>query len=80
MYNNKIISSVVTDILIDNSSGPFITSSLNCPHLMKKGYIIITAASRCSNGIGISNDLPWSIPGDMKYFKDVTIGSLNSEN
>lgn len=77
MYNNKIISSVVTDILIDNSSGPFITSSLN---LMKKGYIIITAASRCSNGIGISNDLPWSIPGDMKYFKDVTIGSLNSDN
>jgi dihydrofolate reductase/thymidylate synthase len=87
MYNNKIISSVVTDILIDNSSvkgtDESITSSPNCPHLpkfLKKGYIMITAASRSSNGIGISNDLPWSIPGDMKYFKDVTIDRLNSEN
>ena len=37
------------------------------------GLAIIVAAAE--NGvIGKDNDLPWHIPGDMRYFKAVTMG------
>lgn len=34
---------------------------------------IIVAASE-NNVIGINNHLPWHLPVDMKYFKDITMG------
>ena len=34
---------------------------------------LIVAASE-NNVIGIKNDLPWSLPDDMKYFKEKTLG------
>ena len=40
---------------------------------MSVKYNIIVAATE-EGGIGLKNDLPWKIKGDMKYFKDVTTG------
>lgn len=35
----------------------------------------IVAASE-NNAIGVKNDLPWSIPEDLKFFKDKTLNSV----
>lgn len=35
----------------------------------------IVAASSASRGIGLKGDLPWSLPGDMKYFARITKGN-----
>ena len=35
----------------------------------------IVAASSATRGIGLKGDLPWSLPGDMKYFARVTKGN-----
>ena len=40
---------------------------------MSVKYNIIVAATE-EGGIGLKNDLPWKLKGDMKYFKDVTTG------
>ena len=37
----------------------------------------IVAASTTSRGIGWKGDLPWKLPGDMKHFKEITMGSSN---
>lgn len=29
-----------------------------------------------NHGIGVSNDLPWNIPEDLKFFKDKTLNSV----
>lgn len=31
-----------------------------------------------NNGIGLNNNLPWSIKNDMKKFKDLTVGNKNN--
>ena len=38
---------------------------------------IITAFSK-NKGIGINNSLPWSIPSDLKKFKNLTTGNNNN--
>ena len=40
----------------------------------------IVAASNASRGIGFKGDLPWSLPGDMKYFARVTKGNYPAPN
>ena len=40
-------------------------------------FNIIVAQSR-NRGIGMNNKLPWSIPNDMKRFKNLTIGNKNN--
>lgn len=41
----------------------------------------IVAASSATRGIGWKGDLPWKLPGDMKYFAKVTTGNYpKSEN
>eukprot|EP00536_Pseudo-nitzschia_multiseries_P007910 jgi/Psemu1/196694/e_gw1.191.74.1 len=35
----------------------------------------IVAASSATRGIGMNGELPWSLPGDMKYFARITRGS-----
>ena len=37
----------------------------------------IVAASSATRGIGLKGDLPWRLPGDMKYFAKVTKGNYN---
>jgi len=36
--------------------------------------VIIIAALSKNRGIGLDNDLPWSLPDDMKFFKSKTSG------
>jgi dihydrofolate reductase len=36
--------------------------------------ILIVAVASSNNGIGKNNDLLWSLPGDMKFFRSKTIG------
>jgi len=36
--------------------------------------VIIIAAIAENRGIGLDNDLPWSLPDDMKFFKSTTSG------
>ena len=38
----------------------------------------IVAASSATRGIGFKGDLPWSLPGDMKYFARITKGNHSS--
>ena len=38
---------------------------------------LVVAADQC-NGIGFNGDLPWHLPGDMKYFKSLTLGDGNN--
>jgi dihydrofolate reductase/thymidylate synthase len=45
---------------------------------MGKRVAVIFAATP-KRGIGLEGDLPWRLPGDLKYFKDVTTkGGLNA--
>lgn len=39
--------------------------------MMKKSMIVAMAENRV---IGIRNNLPWYLPNDLKYFKQVTLG------
>lgn len=41
---------------------------------MKKAKVVIIAAMDLERGIGIDNHLPWHLPEDMKFFKEVTTG------
>ncbi|TCV87441.1 dihydrofolate reductase [Sulfurirhabdus autotrophica] len=41
---------------------------------MSKPRISIIAALAKNRTIGINNSLPWRIPGELKYFKTVTMG------
>lgn len=34
----------------------------------------IIAAADDNNGIGISGGLPWNLPGDLKHYRDITVG------
>jgi len=36
---------------------------------------VIVAASSATRGIGLKGELPWNLPGDMKYFAKVTKGN-----
>jgi len=36
--------------------------------------VVIIAAVAKNRGIGLDNDLPWSLPDDMKFFKTTTSG------
>lgn len=36
--------------------------------------VVIIAAVAKNRGIGLDNDLPWSLPDDMKFFKSTTNG------
>jgi dihydrofolate reductase len=40
-------------------------------------FSIIVAAD-LNNGIGFQNNIPWSIPNELKYFQDVTVGEGNN--
>lgn len=37
--------------------------------------ITIVVARAINGAIGLNNDLPWHLPGDLKHFKDVTMGT-----
>lgn len=39
---------------------------------MSLSFNIIVACCVCHRGIGKDNQLPWSIPEDLKYFRDLT--------
>ncbi|WP_163831700.1 dihydrofolate reductase [Spartinivicinus ruber] len=36
--------------------------------------ICLVAAVAANNAIGINNKLPWYLPGDLRYFKQLTMG------
>jgi dihydrofolate reductase / thymidylate synthase len=38
----------------------------------------VVAASASTRGIGWKGELPWKLPGDMKHFKDLTMGTGGS--
>lgn len=40
---------------------------------MRRSLKIVVAATRSSLGIGKGGDLPWRLPGDMRFFKKVTV-------
>ena len=39
---------------------------------MSKGFEIVVAATEAEFGIGKEGGLPWRLPGDMKFFKELT--------
>lgn len=39
---------------------------------------MIVACDR-SGGIGLSNQLPWRLPGDLKYFREITVGANSNK-
>ncbi len=41
---------------------------------MRKPRVSIIAAMAQNRTIGINNTLPWRIPGELKYFKTITMG------
>ena len=43
----------------------------------KKPFIFMAAALAENGGIGYENGLPWSIPGDWKFFENITSKSYN---
>ena len=43
------------------------------------GFEIIVAHD-LNQGIGLNNELPWSCPKDMAYFKSLTIGEDGQNN
>lgn len=42
---------------------------------MSGKYSIVCAYSKSNRGIGYKGQIPWSIPQEMKYFRDLTIGT-----
>lgn len=44
---------------------------------MKKLYIIVAGTRKL--GIGVKGRLPWVLPEDLKYFKDTTTKTINSD-
>lgn len=36
----------------------------------------IVAVDKFSNGIGFKNALPWKLPSDLKFFKEMTYGDV----
>ena len=40
---------------------------------MSKGFEIVVAATENGFGIGKEGGLPWRLPGDMAFFKEVTM-------
>ena len=38
--------------------------------------INLIVAVDSKNGIGKNNSLPWNLPGDLTYFKDITTNSI----
>jgi dihydrofolate reductase len=43
-------------------------------------FFDMVVACDLNRGIGAANKLPWHLPGDMKYFRMLTIGNGGSEN
>jgi dihydrofolate reductase/thymidylate synthase len=43
------------------------------------GFSVIAALDR-NRGIGSGGKLPWNLKGDMKHFKEVTLGSSGGQN
>lgn len=43
----------------------------------KKPFIFMAAALAENGGIGHENGLPWSIPGDWKFFENITSKPYN---
>ena len=40
----------------------------------------LVLAKTTNNGIGLNNSLPWKLPSDMKFFKDVTCNTDNNKD
>ncbi|MBC8406699.1 MAG: dihydrofolate reductase [Planctomycetes bacterium] len=44
---------------------------------MQPLFEIVVAADQ-NNGIGLDGDLPWKLPGDLRFFKELTMGDGNN--
>lgn len=47
--------------------------------ITKKPFVFMAAALAENGGIGYKNGLPWSIPGDWKYFENTTTKSYGEQ-
>jgi dihydrofolate reductase/thymidylate synthase len=45
---------------------------------LEKMYFNMIVAQSKNKGIGLNGNIPWSIPNDMKYFKDITTRSFTN--
>uniref|UniRef100_A0A803LDN7 Bifunctional dihydrofolate reductase-thymidylate synthase n=1 Tax=Chenopodium quinoa TaxID=63459 RepID=A0A803LDN7_CHEQI len=45
---------------------------------LRRGYQVVVAATK-EMGIGKDGKLPWKLPSDLKFFKDITLQTSNAE-
>lgn len=53
-----------------------IETATNENHGMERTYHVVVAATR-EMGIGKEGKLPWKLPSDLKFFKDITVSTSN---
>uniref|UniRef100_A0A7C9AP44 dihydrofolate reductase n=1 Tax=Opuntia streptacantha TaxID=393608 RepID=A0A7C9AP44_OPUST len=55
-----------------------IETSTNGNHVVQRTYQVVVAATK-EMGIGKDGKLPWKLPSDLKFFKDITMNTSNPE-